>query len=56
MGLRHSRGDNNRGKKPLGREKLRVNAIEGLDWLPLCRGRALRPKYGGHDQSPKAIG
>ena len=37
-GLRHSRGGINKGKKPLGRERLRETAIEGLDRIPLCRG------------------
>jgi len=41
--LRHSRDDNNRGKKPLDREKFRGDAFEGLDWCPSAGGvRAVR--------------
>ena len=41
--MRHSRDDNNRGKKPLDREKFRGDAVEGLDWCPSAGGvRAVR--------------
>lgn len=45
-GLRHSRGDINRGEKPRRRGRTRVNAVEGLDWQPLCRGYSRDPECG----------
>ena len=40
-GLRHGRGDNNRGIKPLDRKRFRGDAVEGLDWFPSAGAFAL---------------
>ena len=52
---RHSRGEVDRGEKPPCREMTGENAVEGLDWQPLCRGCSRAPQgVELRDQSPNA--